>query len=655
MLLTRREAMKAGLVGAGAAGLGALPQSLRQALATPASPCGALTQIEHVVIFIQENRSFDHYFGRYPGVRGFDDRSFGAGIFAQKLDAAGSTKILPYHLDTALSPANPSQPGECINDIDHQWLTQHLMWNGGACDQWVYTHAQGDADTTADPANAPSTMGYYERADLEFYWALADQFTICDNYHCSVIGGTDLNRLFTMSGTIDPDGWDGGAQWIDTRVSDRQQKFYTLGTAGKWITYPERLTAAGVSWKVYGTADGQQLDNVLYYFNAYRDPTSQNTVNATTSQNPGPYLADFTADCAAGTLPQVSWVLAGALDCEHPPAPLEYGMDFSYHLLSAVTANPAVWAKTLVLLTYDENGGFFDHVKPPVPPARTPGEHIPSVAAGTPAYAESGNGAHLDPIGLGFRVPMLLISPFTRGGLICSDRFDHTSILRLLETRFGAEIPGYDAAHRRPGLTSWRRGLTGDLASAINLASASNDAVPTFTSAQTPSRSDARIYPECTVSGDATSVAGQPGTAYPPPATQSMPMQEPAAGPPRRPDPGPACATGTGGGSGSGGARVVGASSFGGSSGSGSGSAAGASSSGPAPGSGSGAPGSSGSGGGGPHALPLSATPRWWPLPLGASLVAVIAASIAGWVIQRRRALAGEPEPSEAESVSEKP
>jgi len=649
VLLTRRDLLKAGLAGGAAVGsLGLLPRSMQAALATPALTCASLSEIEHVVIFIQENRSFDHYFGRYPGVRGFDDRSFGAGIFSQKLDASGSTRILPYHLDTALNPSDPKQPGECINDIDHQWLTTHLMWNHGACDQWVYTHAQGDQDTAADPANAPSTMGYYERADLEFYWALADQFTICDNYHCSVIGGTDLNRIYSMTGTMDPDGWDGGAQWIDTRVSDRQQKFYTLGTAGRWVTYPERLTAAGVSWKVYATSDGQQLDNVLLYFKGYQDPSSANSQNATASQNSGPYLADFTADCAAGTLPQVSWVLSGALDCEHPPAPLEYGQDFTYHLLSAVTANPALWAKTLILFTYDENGGFFDHVKPPVPPARTPGEHIPAVAPGTPAYTESGNGAYLDPIGLGFRVPMLLISPFTRGGLICSDRFDHTSLLRFLETRFGVEIPGYDPAHRRPGLTSWRRGVVGDLTSAINFAAKADQSIPAFTSAQVPSRSDPRIYPECTTSGTSGSVGGHSGTAYAPPANQVMPKQVALAGAVRRPRPGPGCTEPAGTQTPGGGliaGTIFGASET---------ATGGAARPGAAPGAsatpGAGTPGGSAVGG------PAAALPgavhgylahTWWPWPLaGAAALLAAVGGAAAWVIRRRRQLE-VPEPEE--------
>src|SRR6201997_68083 len=147
--------------------------------------CSKLTDIEHVVILIQENRSFDHYFGSYRGVRGFADPSApalndgsGLSIFAQPGYPGGydGDHLYPFHLD---SYAN----GECTNDIDHSWGPQHSYWNGGTLQGFVTGHPAVDGSS-----NGPLTMGYYTRKDLSFYYALADAFTICDCYFCSVIG-----------------------------------------------------------------------------------------------------------------------------------------------------------------------------------------------------------------------------------------------------------------------------------------------------------------------------------------------------------------------------------------------------------------------------------------------------------------------------------
>jgi phospholipase C len=152
-------------------------------------------------------------------------------------------------------------------------------------------------------------------------------------------------------------------------------------------------------------------------------------------------IAQFHNDLRTGNLPQVTWILAHPWESEHPRFLPASGQDMVHQLLAALWRNPAVWARTAFILMWDENDGQFDHVAPPVPDPGTPGEFI--------------NGL---PIGLGFRVPCLVISPFSRGGYVCSDTFDHTSVLRLLETRFGVEVPN---------LTPWRRGVTGDLTSAF--------------------------------------------------------------------------------------------------------------------------------------------------------------------------------------------
>jgi phospholipase C len=170
----------------------------------------------------------------------------------------------------------------------------------------------------------------------------------------------------------------------------------------------------------------------------------------------------------------VSWVLAPLISSEHPPAPEIYGEVVAAQVLNTLVSNPSVWAKTALLITYDENGGFFDHVPPATPAAGTAGEYL------TVSPLPSDAGGVAGPIGLGFRVPMLVVSPFSRGGFVCHDTFDHTSTLRLLETRFGAEVPN---------LTAWRRSVTGDLTSAFNFAHV-NTSVPRLPQ---PSVTDSRV------------------------------------------------------------------------------------------------------------------------------------------------------------------
>jgi phospholipase C len=430
-----------------------------RALAAPPR-CGRLQDIEHVVILIQENRSFDHYFGSYRGVTGFADPGAlplgdgsGLTVFAQPGYPGGydGNHLYPFHLDSFNN-------GECTNDINHSWGPQHTYWDSGKMDAFVSGHLATDGS-----ANGPLTMGYYKRSDVSFYYALADAFTICDHYHCSVIGPTDPNRLYSMSAWLDPAGSQGGP--ILSTSSTRVERFGTLS----WTTMPEQLQARGVSWKVYGNPDGNFGDNVLPYFKQYQS----NPVLAANALTPT-YPATFKADVAAGTLPQVSWVLASLIDSEHPPAPEEYGEVVAADILSTLVSNPTVWSKTALFITHDENGGFFDHVPPPTAPAGTAGEYITANPLPSDASGVAG------PIGLGFRVPLLIASPFARGGLVSHQTFDHTSLLRFLETRFGAEVPN---------LSAWRRSAVRDLTSAFNLVKVDTN-VPSLPQ---PSRTDSRV------------------------------------------------------------------------------------------------------------------------------------------------------------------
>jgi phospholipase C len=460
---------------------------------TPSS-CAKLSDIEHVVIFIQENRSFDHYFGSYRGVRGFSEKS---SAFEQPDSANNSDPpvghLLPLHLDTATTNA------ACTHDITHDWVPQHQSWDNGAMDGFVNSKLAINAN------DAILTMGYYNRADLPYYYALADAFTICDNYFCSVMGPTDPNRLYTMAGSIDPDGKNGGPI-LQTVVTNRSALYGRL----TYTTMPEQLQARSISWKLYSSPEENLLngilsDNVLPYFKNFQDPASVLYQNAFGPQFP----ADFLADIASNNLPQVSWIIGSVITSDHPPSPSVFGETVLSLIVGGLTANSALWAKTVLFITFDENGGFFDHVPPTTAPVGTAGEYVTAPPVPDPTVVGSPpiNG----PIGLGFRVPLLIVSPFSRGGFVSSDLFDHTSVLRFLETRFGAEVPN---------LSAWRRSTVGDLTTAFNFA-APDTSVPNL-----PSTLQAipQVIQQCEAN-----LAGT--TPYNAPNPQTLPTQESGTAP----------------------------------------------------------------------------------------------------------------------------
>ncbi|TWF96669.1 phospholipase C [Kitasatospora viridis] len=412
--LSRRALLGTAVASGAAVGLGGLPGSVPEALAAPMGP-GTLDGIEHVVVLMQENRSFDHYFGTLNGVRGYGDTSRvrfpnGSDVLQQRLlGTVGGTTLLPWHLDTSTSDA------QRIFDLDHSWGGTHSAWANGQWCNWI-------------PAKTWYTMGYYRRQDIPYQYALADAFTVCDQYFCSAMTSTDPNRLYLWSGMIDPAGTHGGP------ATDNSKSGFT------WTTYPERLEAAGISWKVYQQQDNFD-DNALAWFKSFQTAAPGSALYEKGMARRG--ADDFANDVANGTLPAVSWVVAPTAQSEHPNYPPAQGADFtSTVVLQALAAHPEVWAKTVVFLNYDENDGFFDHVVPPVAPDGTPDEFV--------------NGA---PIGLGPRVPMIVISPWSRGGKVNSEVFDHTSVLRFLENWTGV---------KETNISAWRRTVCGDLMSAFD-------------------------------------------------------------------------------------------------------------------------------------------------------------------------------------------
>ena len=374
-------------------------------------------------------------------------------------------------------------------------------------DSFVRVHT---APQNEGPSQGTLTMGYYTRADLPFYYALADAFTLGDGYHCSVMGPTHPNRLMQMSGTLDPGGRAGGPVLKTNQSPDALFSVH-------WDTMPEVLEDAGVSWKYYNppgalyTIDlmrkvGMTTDSVLPYFSQYEDPNSTLYQKAFLPTFPD----EFSADVRSGSLPQVSWISTAVGYDEHPPAPPFLGEWFTDQLLQILVSNPDVWSKTVVFHMYDENDGFFDHVAPPVAPAGTAGEYL--TVQPLPADADGVDG----PVGLGFRVPLLVLSPFSRGGRISHETFDHTSQLRFLEERFGVKAPN---------ISAWRRKAVGDLTATLE---------PGHPDRSLPALPATRNDPAYVASKGCTSsdllgvATDQP--PYPLPAAQHMPVQEPKRG-----------------------------------------------------------------------------------------------------------------------------
>src|SRR5579863_100165 len=303
-----------------------------------------------------------------------------------------------------------------------------------------------------------------------------------------------------MAASLDPSGTNGGPI-LQTIITNRTAIYGRL----TYTTMPEQLQARGISWKVYSSPDetilgGILSDNILSYFKNYQDPSSVLHQNAFVPQFP----TDFLSDVLSGNLPQVSWLVGSVLTSDHPPSPSIFGENVLSLIITALTANPALWAKTLFLVTFDENGGFFDHVAPMTAPPGTPGEFVTAPAVPDPTVI--GSPAITGPIGLGFRVPMLIMSPFSRGGFVSSDLFDHTSVLRFLETRFGAEVPN---------LSAWRRANVGDLTSALNFKKP-DQSIPNLPSTLQAVPQDIQ---QC--------IANLAGTIpYIVPSTQTLPTQE---------------------------------------------------------------------------------------------------------------------------------
>ncbi|QNK62793.1 phospholipase C, phosphocholine-specific [Pedobacter sp. PAMC26386] len=538
----RRDFIKKASLLTGALSLSTiLPGSIQRALAINPEPGTTFLDAEHIVFLMQENRSFDHAFGSLKGVRGFNDpraiRLPNDNPVWLQSNKKGET-YAPFRLDLKDTKAT------WMNSLPHSWDNQVDARNHGDFNGWLDAKRSGNKNY----ADMPLTMGYYNREDIPFYYALADAFTVCDHSFCSSLTGTSPNRTFFWTGKIREQQNETSKAHLSNDDIDGSENL-------SWGTFPERLSKHGVDWRIYqnelsagvgfeGAQDdwlGNFTDNSIEFFQQYHvrrhpehitglkkdiinlatklkekpDPKLQKTLEEyqkeltflennplesltpeqqdlhkrafTTNRNDpdfhklesityndqgkvrkteipkGDVLHQFRTDVDAGKLPAVSWLVAPCNFSDHPGAPW-YGAWYLSEAIDILTKNPEVWKKTIFILTYDENDGYFDHVPPFVAP--NPKDSATGIVSKeldiTAEYVQKGQSERESPIGLGFRVPMVIVSPWSRGGYVNSQVFDHTSSIQFLE-HFLSHKTGQKI--HEDNLTSWRRSLCGDLTS----------------------------------------------------------------------------------------------------------------------------------------------------------------------------------------------
>ncbi|WP_222537419.1 phosphocholine-specific phospholipase C [Pedobacter polysacchareus] len=575
---SRRSFLKKAALLSGAAGLpNVLPMSIQKAMAISAEPGTTFRDAEHVVFLMQENRSFDHLFGKLKGVRGFNDpRTFSLPnkdkVWLQQ-DAAGKT-YAPFHVD--INKTKITWQG----GLPHSWSDQLAARNEGKYDKWV-------------PVKSHLALGYYDRNDIPFYYAMADAFTICDHNFCSSLTGTTPNRLFFWTGTIRPEQNGTSIAAVNNSQAESRENAFV-----DWDTFPELLEDHDVSWKIYQneiwTADlpgdtvddwlGNYGDNAIEYVKRYHvklaayfrkngDKTAKppltpaevtekynqlsdrekNLIDKAFASNinaPENYLElapfsftddegksqtinipkndifhQFRSDVDNGKLPTVSWLVAPQRFSDHTSSPL-YGTWYVSEAIDILTKNPEVWKKTIFILTYDENDGYFDHIPPYVVPK--PGDSNSGKVSEQIDIAPDYELKKDSPIGLGYRVPMLIASPWSKGGYVNSQVFDHTSCLMFLENFLGQKT-GKNIKSKN--ISSWRRAICGDLTSVFRPAKADSSKPVTalkketvITGIQNAKNKPAQAKPDALTAAEISNINAH--TAFDPASPSAMPQQE---------------------------------------------------------------------------------------------------------------------------------
>ncbi|WP_445116989.1 phosphocholine-specific phospholipase C [Acinetobacter sp. WZC-1] len=489
----------------GLAGLGAMtafPASIQRALAIDAyNQTGTIQDVKHVVMLMLENRSFDSYYGTRKGYRGFGDRFTiplpGGRSVWQQLNAKGR-EILPYELDSAKGNA------QRLKSTPHTWVDSHQAWDGGRMDSWP-------------KIKKDHSMSYFPTQELNFQHALAEAFTVCDNNHCAMHTGTHSNRLFYYTGCNGPKA--AGVAMLNNELGEMGPSSVGL----TWTTVAEQLEQAGVTWRVYQNMPDNFGCNQFISFRQFRaanekapperrvssdanavcpayDPAIDDQDNplfkgvANTLPNQG-LFDTLKQDVLDNKLPEVCWIVPTAQYSEHPsPSSPVQGGWYVQELLDALTENPEVWSKTALIITYDENDGYFDHLAPPTAPYKDKdgvihGKSTIDDAEMAFEYCDypkpEGTTRQPDfdgqPFGPGMRVPMYIISPWSRGGWVNSQTFDHTSVIQFLEKRFNIQ---------NTNISTFRRTVCGDLTSAFDFKNPNDLSLPVLNGRKTQAEVD---------------------------------------------------------------------------------------------------------------------------------------------------------------------
>ncbi|KUL88089.1 hypothetical protein ZTR_04075 [Talaromyces verruculosus] len=441
----------------------ALALSVAMGLALCASPVHAtgLEQIEHVVLFMQENRAFNHYFGTMAGVRGFNDpnvqvNSDGRSVWYQTVDSTLSTEtdyLLPWYLNYL--GGNWSEATQCMVAGDNGYKSNHLALNGDLNNHWATN-------------NTPWSWGYFKRDELPVHFAMAEGYTISDMYQEAQMTATNPNRVTWVSGTINATG----AAYIDNNETPGCE----TGTTGAYSCYPltwettfEIYERLNVSWQVWQNTDNFD-DNPNAWFKQYQDAATDSSlhIHGDSFQYT---LDDFVAAAAAGTLPQVSIIVGQEELSEHPPWQPKDGAWLHQQIFDAVVKSPK-YNSTALFISYDETGGWGDAVVPYHSPAGTEGEWIEDPLG---VFGQTYTGP-------GFRVPAWIVSPWTRGGRVFGEHCDHNSQILFVEKWLAAK--GYSDAELK-GMETWRRDNMCDFVNAFDFANP-DYSVPQVPTAETP-------------------------------------------------------------------------------------------------------------------------------------------------------------------------
>ena len=422
----------------------------------------SLKDIKHIVLFMQENRAFDHYFGTMAGVRGFQDpnahvsKNTGKDVFHQPVDQTieddtppkNVTELLPWYLNW--QGGDWYDKTQCMVAGTNDWRQNHEAWNKGEIDQWAI-------------ANTPYSIGYYRRSDLPVHFGLAGNFTIGDSYYESIISSTDPNRVSWFSGTINLNGsntggdpWVNGGAVIDNNVdptclnADDGSPFSCRPL--KWKTIPEYLLEADISFQVYQDFDNFG-DNTLVEWTQYQEAAAKKEKLAKQAvAYPG--LDKFYKDAKEGNLPEISYIVAPQDLSEHPPYTPNDGAWLQSKVANAVM-NGKNWNSTALIVSYDETGGWADHVMSPHPPKNSPGEWM------VDPYNKT---LGLVPTGPGFRLPFYIVSPWTRNGGVFTEHSSHESQIFFLEEWSKAVGKPFHSKE----VNEWRRGQMSNLVKAFD-------------------------------------------------------------------------------------------------------------------------------------------------------------------------------------------